>query len=94
MKSAYELAMERLKKTDPGAGKKISEDQKKKLADLDSLYRSKIAEAEILMKPKIIEARRAGDENGAAELERRLAEDLRKLNSQCESEKEKVRKNK
>jgi len=94
MKSAYELAMERLKKEDPGAGKKVSEGQKKKLADIDSLYRSKIAEAEILMKPKILEARRTGDDNGAAELQRRLAEDLRKLNSQWESEKEKIRKSK
>jgi hypothetical protein len=94
MKSAYELAMERLKKSDPGAGKKISEGQKSRLADIDSLYQSKIAEAEILARPKIAEARRMGDENGAAELERRLAEDLRKLKSQCESEKEKVRKQK
>lgn len=94
MKSAYELAMERLKKDDPSAGKKVSEAQKKKLADIDSLYRSKIAEAEILVKPKIMEARRAGDDNGATELARRLAEDLRKLNSQWESEKEKVRKGK
>jgi hypothetical protein len=94
MKSAYELAMERLKKQDPGSGKKVTDAQKKKIADIDSLYRSKIAESEILMKPKIAQARRAGDDTGAAELERRLADDLRKFNEQCESEKEKVRKDK
>ena len=91
MKSAYELAMERLKKQDPASGKKISEAQKKQLADIDSLYRSKIAENEILMKPKIAQARQAGDDPGASELERRLADDLRKLNEQCESEKDKIR---
>ena len=91
MKSAYELAMERLKKQDPASGKKISGAQKKQLADIDSLYRSKIAENEILMKPKIAQARQAGDDTGGAELERRLADDLRKLREECEGEKEKIR---
>lgn len=91
MKSAYELAMERLQKAAP-AEKKLTEAQKKKIADIDSLYRSKIAEQEILIKPKIAEARRAGDETGAAEFERQLASELRKLHDQSESEKEKIRK--
>ena len=94
MKSAYELAMERLKKQDPDSGRKLTESQKKQIAEIDSLYKSKIAENEILMKPKILEARRAGDETGACELERRFAEDLRKLREQSEREKEKVRKQK
>lgn len=91
MKSAYELAMERLQKQDPEAGKKITKEKKKKLADIDSLYRSKIAEKEILMKPQIAEARRAGDDTATIELERRLADDLRKLHEECESEKDKIR---
>lgn len=91
MKSAYELAMERLRKQNPDAGKKITEALKKNLAEIDSLYRSRIAEKEILMKPQIAEARRAGDDTATVELERRLADDLRKLREECESEKEKIR---
>jgi hypothetical protein len=45
MKSAYELAMERLNKKSPTV--KLNDDQKKQLAELDSLYASKIAEREI-----------------------------------------------
>ena len=94
MKSAYELAMEKVQKDNPGAGKKMTEKQKKRLADADSFYRAKVAEKEILHKPKIVEARRIGDATGVAELERQLTEELRKLAEECESEKEKIRKNK
>ncbi len=38
MKSAYELAMERLNKTAPAA--KVTDQQKKKLAELDSKFSS------------------------------------------------------
>src|SRR5436189_5805503 len=39
MKSAYELAMERLEKTSPSLS--LTEDQKKEIADVDSVYRAK-----------------------------------------------------
>ncbi len=94
MKNAYELAMERLNKQDPESGRKITGTQKKKLAEVDAFYRAKIAEKEILMKPQILQARQAGDDTSAAELERRLADELRKLREQCEREKEKIRKQK
>jgi hypothetical protein len=42
MKSAYELAMERLEKKAPT--KKLSEKQKERIAEINSLYGSRIAE--------------------------------------------------
>ena len=42
MKSAYELAMERLNKSSPAI--KLTAEQKKEIAELDSLYASKIAQ--------------------------------------------------
>ena len=45
MKSAYELAMERLNKTSPTA--KLTNEQKKKLAALDAEYKAKFADREI-----------------------------------------------
>jgi hypothetical protein len=51
MKSAYELAMERLRQKDKDAGveeRPVTEEQKAAIADLRSLYESKLAEREIL----------------------------------------------
>ena len=43
MKSAYELAMERLAKSDPDASAPLSAEQKRALAEVDTLYQGKIA---------------------------------------------------
>ena len=47
MKSAYELAMERLNKASPVV--KLTNDQKKRLAELDAEYKAKIADREIFL---------------------------------------------
>ena len=54
-KSAYELAMERLKKQDAEAGiveHKLSEEQKAAIAEARSLYESRVAERQILHRSK------------------------------------------
>ena len=51
MKSAYELAMERLNKSSPTV--KLSEAQKKEIADLESKCAAKIAERELFIKDEI-----------------------------------------
>lgn len=56
MKSAYELAMERLRKKDEEDGRvetPLTDGQRTAIADARSLYAAKIAEAEILHKSKI-----------------------------------------
>ena len=52
MKSAYELALERT----GGALNDVSEEMKQKIADIDSLYNSKLAEAELSAQDKINKA--------------------------------------
>ena len=50
-KSAYELAMERLRKKDQEAGeddRPLSDEQKSAIAEIRSFYKSKTAEIEIL----------------------------------------------
>ena len=59
MKTAYELAMERLNQTAPTA--KMTGAQKKQLAELDSKYAAKIAEREIALRDEIAKAAAAGD---------------------------------
>ena len=51
MKSAYELAMERLEKQAPSM--KLTDDQRSQLAEIDSLYKSKMAEKELLLAEEI-----------------------------------------
>ena len=45
MKSAYELAMERLEKQSPAA--KVTDEQRHALAEIDATYKAKIAEREV-----------------------------------------------
>jgi len=59
MKSAYELAMERLNKASPTV--KMTEAKKKELAELDSRYAAKIAEREIFLKDNLAAAHAKGD---------------------------------
>ena len=89
MKSAYELAMERLEKASPSIS--LSEDQKKEIAEVDSSYRAKIAEKEIFLKDQIRNARNAGNSEEAESLEKQLASEIRRLQDDCEAKKEKIR---
>jgi len=59
MKSSYEIAMERLNKTAPTV--KLSDVQKKQLAELDSKFAAKIAEREIALQGEIAKSSAAGD---------------------------------
>ncbi len=88
MKSAYELAMERLNKSQPMA--KLTERQKAEIADLDSKYAAKIAEREIMLKGKIGEAAMAGDFEKQQELEAELARERKALQTEWEEKKERV----
>jgi hypothetical protein len=89
MKSAYELAMERLEKASPSLS--LTEDQKKEIAEVDSLYRAKIAEKELFLKNQISKAQNAGKLEEAESLEKQLASDIRRLQEDCEAKKEKLR---
>lgn len=88
MKSAYELAMERLSKENPEHGSSLSESQKQALAEVDRSYDAKVAEREIFLQAKI-EAAKA-DERAA--LETQLQRERVRLNEEREQAKEAVRK--
>ena len=89
MKSAYELAMERLEKASPSLA--LNEDQKKELAEVDSVYRAKIAEKELFLKNQIGNAQSAGKSDEVESLEKQLAAEIRRLQQDCEAKKEKLR---
>ncbi len=89
MKSAYELAMERLNKKSPAS--KVSARQKKELAELDSLYAAKIAERELFLQGEIQKAMAKGDYEPIPQFQRQLISDRKNLSADLEEKKEKIR---
>jgi len=86
MKTAYELAMERLNKTGPTV--KLSEAQKKELAELDARYAAKIAERQIALNGEIAGAE---DVSKQESLREQLVVERKKLQAELEEKKELVR---
>ncbi len=89
MKSAYELAMERLEKGSPSIS--LTEDQKREIAEVDSVFRAKIAEKEVFLKDQIRKAQIAGNSEELQSLEKQIASEMRRLQEECEAKKEKLR---
>ncbi|MET0263910.1 MAG: hypothetical protein ABW223_13485, partial [Rariglobus sp.] len=73
MKSAYELAMERLGKTDPDESVKLTPEKKARLAEIDLIYKGKIAEREIFLKKKLDEAWSDGEVTESEKIRAQLA---------------------
>lgn len=92
MKSAFELAMERLNKQSPQI--KFTDAQKKELADLDSRYAAKVAEREIFLKGELAKEAAKGDFDACAQLEKQLVSERKSLQADLEEKKEKVRERK
>ena len=89
MKSAYELAMERLSKTSPTV--KTSAAQKKALAELDSQYAARIAGRELALKDQVAQAAARGEAEKMEQLAQQLVIERKKLQAELEEKKDAVR---
>jgi len=89
MKSAYELAMERLEQSE--ATVKLTDAQKAQISEIDSTYKARIAEKELFLQEKIREMRLVGNYSEMENLEAQLATELRRLREDCEEKKLKLR---
>ena len=89
MKSAYELAMERLQKETPSVP--LTEEQRNEISEIESLYKSKIAEKELLLKDQIQKELAARRFDEVESLKQQLSSELRRLSEEREEKKEKVR---
>ena len=85
MKSAYELAMERLEKKAPT--KKLTENQKARIAEINSLYGSKIAEKETFLQGEIVKEKMKGDMTAVSQIQDQLAREVRRLHVEWEEKK-------
>ena len=84
MKSSFELAMERL----GGSTKKLSDDQKIKIAEIDSKYKAKIAGIKLRSQEDL--AKTANPEEDG-KIRKEVSDEIQRLESKCEKEKDKVR---
>jgi hypothetical protein len=91
MKSAYELAMERLSKSDPGSSKPLSAAQRAKLAEIDKVYKGKVAEREIFLRQQLERALSGTDADEVEKIKKQIASEKSRLEEDRETEKDRVR---
>lgn len=87
MKSAYELAMERLAAKAPSV--KLTDAQRAELAEIDNLYTARIAERRVFLEGEIRKA--VGDPSTENDLRRQLASEVARLEEEREAKKDRVR---
>jgi hypothetical protein len=90
-KSAYELAMERLRQKDKDAGiaeRKVTGEQREAIAELRRVYEARLAEREILHKGAL---RKAADEDALAILEEEYRRDRERIAAERDKKIEEVR---
>jgi flagellar biosynthesis protein FliP len=85
MKSAYELAMERL----GGESHELTKEQKQALAEIDSKAKASIAETEIMFDQQLATE---SDPAKAALIQKTRQQQIEKIRREAEEEKESVRK--
>ena len=81
--------MERLSTSAPV--QKLTAEQKRQLAELDSLFAAKVAEREIFLKGEMAKAAEKGEYEALEQLQKQLASDRKSLAVELEEKKEKVR---
>ena len=89
MKSAYELAMERLAKSGPVVS--VTDEQRAEIWAIDDRFRAKIAERELFLNDLIGKAIGSGNYHEVPELKTQLAREIASLKADCEAAKDKVR---
>ena len=91
MKTAYELAMERLRKSDQEAGieeRLLTDQQKAEIAEVRSLYKAKIAQEEVMHESRLRATVDPAERDLLGQLLRRERE---RLTSEQDAKIEKVR---
>lgn len=93
MKSAYELAMERLDKSSPKE-KPLTPEKKARLAEVDQLFKGKLAEREIFLKQQLNQAYAERKADDVDKIKQQLVSERARLDEEREAEKERVRRGK
>ncbi len=89
MKSAFELAMERLEKESPT--QELTDEQKAKLAELSRVYEAKIADRVVFLNGEMEKAEAAGEFEQIEQLNKQLASERKVLEAELEVKKNELR---
>ncbi|MCX7010181.1 MAG: hypothetical protein NTY53_23575 [Kiritimatiellaeota bacterium] len=90
MKSAFDLAMERLEKRD-GKLAPLSLEQKKAIAEVDNKAKAKTAEVEIMFQQKLQDAFTGGKPEEIEEVERQKRSEIDRIRRHAEEDKDRIR---
>jgi hypothetical protein len=90
MKSAYELAMERLQESDPDK-KPVTDEMRKALAAVDEKFDAKIAERKIFLTQKLATASANQDMQEVELIEKQISNEKARLEEEREEAKDKIR---
>lgn len=88
LKSAYDLAMERLAKRD-GQSRPLSDEQKKAVAEIEQKAKAKVAELEIMLQAHI--ARTGDDQEKLEKLKTEHQIEIAKIREKAQEKKERIR---
>lgn len=91
MKSAYELAMERLAKSDPSANQPLTAEQKDRLAEVDRVFKGKLAEREIFLKQQLNQVLADQKFDEVEKIKQQLASERARLEEERDAEKDRIR---
>ncbi len=91
MKSAYELAMERLQASDPDTTRPLTPEQKAALAEVDRIYQGRIAEREIFLKQQLDAMLAASKWDEVEKIKKQLTGERARLEEEKEDEKQRLR---
>ncbi len=90
MKSAYELAMERLQQEHPDT-KPLTAEMKQRLAEIDEKFKAKIAEREVFLSQQLSDALSKGEMQEADAIRKQISSEKTRLEEEREHQKDKVR---
>ena len=91
MKSAYELAMERLSKSDPSSSPSRHPRAAQRLAEIDRVYQGKIAEREIFLRQQLEQALAGRNADEVDKIRKQISSEKARLEEDREAEKDRVR---
>jgi vacuolar-type H+-ATPase subunit I/STV1 len=90
MKSALELAMERLQEKQ-GEIVRLSSEQKAEIANIEAETRAKVAEEEIMAEERLRAAYAGGDAEAVRKLDEGIKAEIARIRERGESRKQKIR---
>lgn len=91
LKSAWEVALEKLEAAGADSVKKLTSKQKAAIAEVRAKFRARIAEKEISFQDSLKGAANSGDADRIRTLSGQLAEERRRLEREMESQVQKIR---